>query len=546
MSSPHASDDPRSLRLSAFDPQTGSPAVFLKELEAHARKRSGLEVGAPLGSGGMGEVLVARDRILERELALKRIRADEEDGDEGSLGAMRVRRFLEEAQVTAQLGHPGVVPVHELGIDPEGRLFFTMQRVEGVTLDRAFELAREGAEGWTHVRVVEVLIRVCEAVAYAHSRNVIHRDLKPANIMVGRFGETYVMDWGLAKARAEEVAPTAGETSPRHPRTDPDTSAWTTQEGSILGTPCYMPPEQAAGRTADLGPAADVYALGAILYHYLTGRRPYEDQVSRGSSFEVLERLAEHEPTPVLTLAPEASPELARVCEQTMARDPVHRPQDLLEVAAALRAHFDQPVRRARVLLAGSRPLRALEWLVTLLLIGAVLGLAGSVLLVALGDGKARGSLAFPIELVKAPPAEFRGSVGPFEEFALSNVRADLEGTTIGFPWYLALPLSGGLALLMLGLWTARRLIRSLRRGEPFSEANVRRMRMLGVLVLLFGVGQVALGAIGRTLGEQLTSSSYTPGGSYVSIPWGALTLAGMFFVLAEAFRVGVALERRD
>ena len=194
-------------------------------------------------------------------------------------------RFLEEAQVTGQLDHPGIVPVHELGLDGDGRVYFTMKLVEGHDLKRVLELVAEGQEGWTQTRALGVLSKVCEAMAYAHHKGVVHRDLKPANVMVGRFGEVYVMDWGLAKVLGREdqkdltVAP-QDETQELRPQrreradASPD-SPLITMDGDVVGTPAYMSPEQALGRTEEIGPHSDVYAVGAMLYHLLAGHMPY-------------------------------------------------------------------------------------------------------------------------------------------------------------------------------------------------------------------------------------------------------------------------------
>jgi serine/threonine protein kinase len=208
-----------------------------------------------LGQGGHAEVLRVWDPALERCVAMKVLRR-EHAADERA-----VARFFEEASITAQLQHPGVVPVFERGRTADGRYFFTMQEVRGRTLK---ELLREAhaasSTTWSQRRLLELFRKVCEPVAYAHSLQVLHRDLKPSNVMVGDFGEVLVMDWGVAVIH--------GERSPQPHVAGPDA------EGSVTGTPAYMAPEQARGEP-DLGPRADVYALGAILYELLTGRPPY-------------------------------------------------------------------------------------------------------------------------------------------------------------------------------------------------------------------------------------------------------------------------------
>ena len=155
----------------------------------------------------MGVVFEVFDEDLRRTVALKIIR---EDVSAAALkDPSRLARFLEEAQVTGQLEHPSIVPVYELGIDEEDRVYYTMQLVEGETLTRVFEQVRAGTSGWTLERALGVLLRVCEAVAFAHSREVLHRDLKPLNVMVGTFGQVYVMDWGLAVSYTHLTLPTS-------------------------------------------------------------------------------------------------------------------------------------------------------------------------------------------------------------------------------------------------------------------------------------------------------------------------------------------------
>jgi hypothetical protein len=218
--------------------------------------------------GGLGRVRVAFDRQLRREVALKDMRPDRPS----SAGASA--RFQNEAEITGQLEHPGVVPVYALEADAAGRPYYVMRFVQGRTLAdgiRTFHAAP------TPVAFRDLLKRftdVCQTIAYAHSKGVIHRDLKPANVMLGDFGETLVVDWGLAKRLAGGLAPEfrgvpdgsgVGEEN-RSGDTIPFIPDGLTQAGQILGTPTYMPPEQAAGRPDRLGPPADVYALGAVLY----------------------------------------------------------------------------------------------------------------------------------------------------------------------------------------------------------------------------------------------------------------------------------------
>ncbi len=235
----------------------------------------GHQVGDRLGAGGMGEVYAGRDDALNRDVAVKVLLACH-----GGRPDLK-RRFVEEAQVASQLQHPGVPPVHGLGVLPDGRPFFTMKLVKGRTLD---ELLRERTSPADDLpRFLKVFEQVCQALAYAHSKNVLHRDLKPANVMVGAFGEVQVMDWGLAKVltgreRGREENPPAGSVVKTVRTADADGR---TQAGSILGTWAYMPPEQARGEVDRLDARSDVFGLGAILCELLTGQPPYVGSAER-------------------------------------------------------------------------------------------------------------------------------------------------------------------------------------------------------------------------------------------------------------------------
>ncbi|MFY9345891.1 MAG: bifunctional serine/threonine-protein kinase/formylglycine-generating enzyme family protein [Planctomycetota bacterium] len=326
-----------------------SDAGSAEEVLRHLRQRAGdrYDVAGEIGRGGMGCVYSARDRDLRRRVAMKVLMAG--DGDSALPPGDRLLRFVGEAQITGQLDHPGIVPVHELGIDAAGRPFFTMKLVRGRTLGEVFELARQGTEGWSLTRVLSVVLRVCEAMAFAHARGVIHRDLKPSNVMVGRFGETYVMDWGLAKAAG--VAPPAvapvSHTSVHTLRDDatPDTPL-ITADGRVMGTPSYMAPEQAEGRLMNIDARTDVYAVGALLYHMLAGHAPYVPPGAALSPRTVLARVLDGPPRPVFESNPSAPADLVAVCEKAMAREPKRRYQGMREVAEDLEAFLDRrPVR---------------------------------------------------------------------------------------------------------------------------------------------------------------------------------------------------------
>ncbi len=312
--------------------------------------------------GAMGAVFRVHDPSLRRKLAMKvALRRDggvPAAGEE--LDPSRLSRFLEEAQITGQLEHPGIVPVHELGLDVRGRAYFTMRLVRGVDLKEIIERVHSGDGEWTQTRALGVLLRVCEAVAFAHAKQVVHRDLKPSNVMVGRFGETYVMDWGLAKVLGREdrkdirvAAPDPGEsisvveTDRRVGSEEGPESALFTMDGDVIGTPAYMPPEQARGQIEAVGPTSDVYSVGAMLYHLLTGQRPYIGAAERVSPRTVLAAVLRGPPVPVHELESGVPAELEAICERAMQREPAQRYGSMLEMAEDLRAYLENRVVRA-------------------------------------------------------------------------------------------------------------------------------------------------------------------------------------------------------
>lgn len=292
-----------------------------------------------IGRGGMAKVFRCWDEDLRREVAMKVVRGHES-------ASVVTSRFLEEAQITGRLDHPGVVAVHELGVDGRGGPFFTMTLVEGEDLSTLFERARGGGE-WNLTRVVGVLLKVCEALAYAHSRGVVHRDLKPANIRVGRFGQVYVMDWGLARAASQGQEPGSNGSPEDSPGDEASTSPVLTGPGEVVGTAAYMAPEQASGDARRVGPPADVYALGAMLYELFTGDAPYLDEKSGSTRREVLARLIDGPPAPLDRVGSHAPPELAAICDKAMQRDPDRRYPTMEALAEELRAYLEGRVVRA-------------------------------------------------------------------------------------------------------------------------------------------------------------------------------------------------------
>ena len=276
-------------------------------------ERSNYAVGDEFARGGLGRILQAQDLRLDRTVALKELLSKD---------VRAQARFIREAKITARLEHPNIVPIHEAGHWPHGPRFYAMKLVRGTTLSSRLEDAVTDEE---RLRLVPHLIDVADAVAYAHSQGILHRDLKPSNVMVGPFGETVLIDWGLAKDLRDSEAdlpPSDDQMSP---------SAFETSDGIVVGTPPYMPPEQAMAQPLD--ERADVYALGAMLYHVLCGRRPYHDTHPR----EILAKVVKGPPVPLEELTYDLPPDLLAIVSKAMARNPDDRYPSAEEMAEELR-----------------------------------------------------------------------------------------------------------------------------------------------------------------------------------------------------------------
>ncbi|MGE3850717.1 MAG: WD40 repeat domain-containing serine/threonine protein kinase [Planctomycetota bacterium] len=274
-----------------------------------------------LGKGGMGVVRLAHDPELGRPLAIKFLQSGSDDA---------VAQFLEEAQITAQLEHPNIVPVHDLGRDANGRPWISMKRIAGESLDKVIDGWRRSRPGALqeddHARILGIFGKACDAVAFAHSRGVVHRDIKPHNIMVGEYGEVLLVDWGLARP-LDQPADRAGRggsgiTAPVR-STRREQGGDHTLDGEVFGTPAYMPPEQARGQVDRIDERSDIFALGGVLYHMLTLQQPYQARTVA----ETLIQAARHHLTPPRRRAPalRIPKELQAIVLKAMAASPDDR-----------------------------------------------------------------------------------------------------------------------------------------------------------------------------------------------------------------------------
>jgi WD40 repeat protein/tRNA A-37 threonylcarbamoyl transferase component Bud32 len=279
--------------------------------ELLAVERHHYVVEGEIAKGGMGRVIAARDRRLGRDVAIKELLPKNRDA---------TRRFEREARITARLQHPAIIHVYEAGVWPGGEPFYAMHKVAGRSLDK---VVAERATLNERLGLLPHVIAVADALAYAHSERVIHRDLKPSNVLVGEFGETVVIDWGLAK---DLDAVDLGDSLVR-PRTGSDE----TMSGSVVGTPAYMPPEQARGESVD--ERADVYALGALLYKVLVGHGPYAGNTAQ----EIVDQVVAGPPQPVDDREPGTPADLAAIVQKAMAREREQRYATAGELAADLK-----------------------------------------------------------------------------------------------------------------------------------------------------------------------------------------------------------------
>lgn len=302
------------------------------------------EPGNVIAQGGMGAVLSVREVIIQREVAMKVMLESETPAD--------VMRFIAEAKITGQLEHPNIVPVHELGVDEKEQVFYTMKYVRGITLRQIIEDLLTGQSerirSYPLAQLLTIFQKMCDAVAFAHSKGVIHRDLKPENCMVGDFGEVLVMDWGLAKVLDPTSNLAVSDDGHSIIRTGvrEELHADEKRSGNVLGTPQYMAPEQAYGQHDDLDVRTDVYALGAILHHLLTLRPPIDGETPR----DILSKVAgsDFQPAREATLGGQRLPHLphgkvpdalSAVALKAMANSAANRYQTVRELQADIQAY---------------------------------------------------------------------------------------------------------------------------------------------------------------------------------------------------------------
>ncbi|MES1187051.1 MAG: serine/threonine-protein kinase [Myxococcales bacterium] len=319
-----------------------------------------IQVRGEVGRGAMGQVLLGFDTKLRREMALKVTHLPR-----GEIPRQLLARFVEEAQVNAQLEHPNIVPVHDLGLDPSGRAYFSMKLVRGRSLEDILTARLNGDEATLAAfglrRLLDVFLQVCLAMEYAHARGVIHRDLKPANVMIGDFGEVAVMDWGVAKLKeiaagvsteAEALAAEhefidsldAGPVSAPGPVTSvrAQTKAWQTHDGVVLGTPHYMSPEQARGLAVD--DRSDLYSLGTMLYEILCGQVPFDHE----DPAVVVRRVILENPKPPSAHDPSVPSALETLVMRLLAKEPQERGLPLADVRAHIQNYIDGIARDYR------------------------------------------------------------------------------------------------------------------------------------------------------------------------------------------------------
>ncbi len=452
------------------------------------------ELREVLGEGGMGEVRLCRDRRLGREVALKVIRGS------GAARADLRARFEREARVQGQLEHPSIVPIYDIGLDAHGTAYFTMRRVRGLTLEQVLEAHRKGAapaQSFSTARLLGAFASVCQAVAFAHARGLVHRDLKPANIMLGDFGEVYLLDWGLAKVvGGAEAASSEAPDARLH-----DSGA--TRAGEAMGTPGYMAPEQVRGELDRVDERSDVYALGAILFELLTLERLHPGATVR----ELYATTLGGADARVAVRAPGRAvpPELEAVCVRATALEPTARFPSARELHEAVERYLegDRDLERRRALARGHAA-EALRHAEAAAGTGggashqAALREAGAALALDPEQHEALGLLA---RLLLAAPREIPASARPELDQASDRVQhaAARTGLSLYVGWLLFVPV-----LLLLGVrsWPlfatgVALLAATLALAALSLRPRLRRLAGFGAFVggsALVGIGSTVLG----------------------------------------------------
>ena len=334
--------------LEISDDVLARAAALRAKATGASRAPAQFELGEEIARGGVGLIQLVRDRDLMRTLVMKTLIRGHDVSD------YVLQKFVEEAQVTAQLEHPNIVPVHDFGYFSGGEVFFTMKLVGGRTLKDVLRRIRKGDEEtraeFPRIKLLQVFQQICMAIGFAHSRGVVHRDIKPSNVMVGEFGEVLVLDWGVAKVLGREEHVEGDREEQIQVATQRSQSDDATMVGVVTGTPAYMSPEQAAGKVNEVDGRSDVYALGALLYQILTYRAPF-----RGKNFrQTLAAVMTQRPMPPTQRTPENEipPRLEEICLRCLEKRPVDRMQSTKEIIDAIDVYLagvEDLDRRARL-----------------------------------------------------------------------------------------------------------------------------------------------------------------------------------------------------
>jgi hypothetical protein len=395
---------------------TGRPSSRVTGPEAAPALPTGaarFALGTELGRGGMGRVVSAVDRQFDRVVAVKEMLPD--------AGRAARERFDIEARVTGTLEHPGIPSVYERG-ERDGVPFYAMRKIEGRTLGALLDEARTLE---ARLRLLPVVVQVAQTLGYAHDRGVVHRDVKPENVLVGPHGEAVVLDWGIAKVRGLgarlDVSSGTAETLASDSLAGAPTA---TAQGAIVGTPSYMAPEQAQGRVDAIDARTDVFQLGALLYHVLVGRPPYDGP----NTMAVVSAALLVRYTPVREAAPDAPSRLAAICEKAMAREPAQRFADGNALAAALGGMMVEAVvsDERGVSRWAARGITVASMILAIL---ATLGIQGASPTLREGGFGAYVAITFPTLALALAVLEWRTA----GRFALGGLVSALAGATVLF-----------------------------------------------------------------------------------------------------------------